>query len=169
MSRIRLGLILAASCLAASPVYAQMGMGGGGRSLGGYGAATISSSYSNNSGYAAPMANGRMLLPTPAGMGAGRLTTPGRIAETPIGGVLMGGSTPIGGSSAPGAMGRSSRSGMGMAPSVRMSPLPYGSGGMSGMSARMGGGMRRSPYGPGLGSPFRPPANLSGSSSMSMP
>ena len=139
-------------------------MGGMGRSLGGYGGPTITSYYSNAAGTSPAMANGRMLLPTPSGTMRGSSIS-GRIVETPIGGVMMGGSTPIGGSSAPGAMARSSR----MGSPARLMPAPYGSGGMTGMSPSMGAGMRRSPYGPGLSAPFRPPSSLPGTSTMGMP
>ena len=180
MARRTVLSILAIGALAtitSSPARAQMGMSGGGRSLGGYGGATITSYYGGGGGYAPAMGNGKAFVPSQGGTGGspGPMLSPGRIAETPIGGVMMGGPTAIGGISAPGSMGGRSgaRGGMGMGISSRSRmPAPYGS--VGGMGGNMGmssssGGMRRGTPGPGFGYPFRQPAAPGGPSSMSMP
>lgn len=157
------GMVLTLAILSARTVSAQMGgMSTGGRSLGGYGAGTIASYYGNGGGGPVlSISGGKIFIPTRGGLGV--MASPGRIGETPIGGVMMGGSTPIGGVSAPiGGMGR----GMG---STRFMPPAYGSGAMTGMGTGMGGAPRRSPPGPGLSYPFREPPSLAGSGSMAMP
>ena len=176
MILMAIGLLGAAAANHPSPLRGQMAMPGAGRSLGGYGAATISSYYvGSGGGYLPYTGGGSGFVPYRGGPGAGMgvVPIPRQVPTTPIGGMMMGG-TPIGGASLSGAMGSDLRGGMGMGGRSRppaLVPFGYegGLGGMSGMSATPPSGMRRVPSGLGFGSPFRMPPNLSGDPSMSMP
>jgi hypothetical protein len=172
-----IGVLGAAPAIGPSPVQGQMAMSGAGRSLGGYGASTISSYYGGSGGGYLPYTGGGSgFVPYRGGPGGGMgvVPIPRQVPTTPIGGVMMGG-TPIGGASLSGAMGMDSRGGMGMGSRSRPRALvPFGyegglGGGMSGMSATPPGGMRRVPSGPGFGYPFRMPPSLTGGSLMTMP
>src|SRR5271157_568670 len=165
--------------LCASPSRAQMSMTGGGRSLGGYGTATISSYYGGGGGGYVPyngQASGFVPYSGDFGGGIGSRPIPRRLPQTPIGGVMMA-ETPIGGSSLSGGISTRGAMGMGGRSSGARTFLPFGyeggigmSGGMSVMPSAGAGRMRRSTAGPGFGYPFRmPPSLLSGSSSMAMP
>ena len=118
----------------ASPSRAQMSMTDGGRSLGGYGTATISSYYGGGGGGYVPY-NGRAggFVPYSGdfGGGIGSRPIPRRLPQTPIGGVMMA-ETPIGGATLSGSMGARGAMGMGAdraapAPSCR-SAMKEGSG-----------------------------------------
>jgi hypothetical protein len=137
----------------ASPARAQMA--GAGRSLGGYGAATISSYYGRRGGPLIPSGGGggggyipyRGLQAREPGAAA--MMRPRRLAETPIGGAGMMG-PPIGGASRM------------MGPRIY---TPFGSRGGMGLGpgpARMPGGIGRGSRPPGLGYPFRQPPGLGG-------
>ncbi|WP_422929780.1 hypothetical protein [Singulisphaera sp. PoT] len=156
--------------------HAQMGMSGGGRSLGGYGASTIGSYYSTGSGASLPYnGNGLGFVGSRPGSGLGGSTSPisRRLPESNIGGSLMS-STPIGGGSFSSGMGSASRSGSAMSTnSAPRSFVPFGyegglGMGMGGGSSRMGTAQRGMP-GPGFGYPFRMPPSLGGPSGMAMP
>lgn len=177
---LRIGALLSVGLLlCASSSRAQMSMTGGGRSLGGYGTATISSYYGGGGGGYVPY-NGRASGFVPYsgdfGGGIGSRPIPRRLPQTPIGGVMMA-ETPIGGSSLSGGISTRGAMGMGGRSSGARTFLPFGyeggigmSGGMSVMPSAGAGRMRRSTAGPGFGYPFRmPPSLLSGSSSMAMP
>ena len=150
---------------------AQMAMSGGGRSLGGYGAATISSYYGNGGGYV-PY-NGRAGAIIPTGMSAA--TPPRTIPNVAIGGASMVAATPIGGISAAAGMGMGMGMGRGM--EARSGPRSYapllpgaGMGMGGGMGSRPGSvAIGRGPSGPGFGYPFRMPLEFGGSSTMGMP
>ena len=171
-----IGVLLVAPAIGLTPVQGQMAMPGAGRSLGGYGASTISSYYVGSGGGYLPYTGcGSGFVPYRGGPGAGMgvVPIPRQVPTTPIGGMMMGG-TPIGGASLSGAMGSDLRGGMGMGGRSRppaLVPFGYegGLGGMSGMSATPPSGMRRAPSGPGFGYPFRMPPSLTGGPSMSMP
>ena len=171
--------ILTFACLSAivpTPARAQMTMSGGGRSLGGYGAATITSYYSNGNGYV-PSGGRGGVLPLRGGagvMGTPRATRP--IPPTAIGGASMVASTPIGGISSGGGMGMGSRDGPGIGSGPRSGRrayaplLPGGGAGMAPMGGSTGSIGGRSPAGPGFGSPFRVPPDFGGgTSAMAMP
>jgi hypothetical protein len=148
-----------------------MAMPGTGRSLGGYGAATISSYYGGTAGGYMPYnGGGSGYLPYRGGSagGMGVQPIPRRLPESTIGGVMMP-TTPIGGASLSGGMGANARPGMGtMARSGPRSFTPFGY--ETGMSTMSGASAtRRAPSGPGFGYPFRMPPSLTGTSSMSMP
>lgn len=174
---IRGGLfVLGLVAFSAAPARAQMSMSGGGRSLGGYGASTIGSSYAGGGGgYIPYMGNGSGFVPYRSGQGGGMGVQPMRrqLPQTSIGGRMMA-ETPIGGASLS-SMAGSPRGGMAMGSrSPRGVGIPFGyeggigMGGMGMTSAGGRGSMRPGP-GPGFGYPFRMPAPLPGSSSMSMP
>jgi hypothetical protein len=157
------------------PSRGQMGMSGTGRSLGGYGAATIDSYYSRGGGAYLPY-NGRAGGFVPY-QGNGFSATPPpsrRLSQTPIGGVMMS-TTPIGGASLSGSGGRGGAMGP-RSRSVDRTLVPFGyeggigmGGGLVGTSMTRRNAARRS-TGPGFGSPFRMPLSLpGGSSSMTMP
>src|SRR5271165_2183531 len=168
---LRIGALLSVGLLlCASSSRAQMSMTGRGRSLGGYGAATISSYYGGGGGGYVPYngrASGFVAYSGDFGGGIGSRPIPRRLPQTPIGGVMMA-ETPIGGATL---------SGMGSRSSGARTFLPFGyeggigtNGTMSAMAPIGAGGRRQSPAGPGFGYPFRmPPSLLSGSSSMAMP
>lgn len=167
--RVSLSLLVLAT-IAARPAHAQMGMSGS-RSLGGYGAATITQYYSNNmSSYMPYNGNASGFVPYRGGYAGGFGTQPlaRRLPETSIGGALMP-MTAIGGSSLTGGVG--GMGGMGGAP-ARGALLPFGyEGGIGlGMSAvgtpmtKQGGMAARKPSGPGFGNPFRMPPDLAGAS-----
>jgi hypothetical protein len=176
-------VVVMAGCLAigTAPARGQMGggMGGAGRSLGGYGASTISSYYGGGGGGYLPY-NGQAGGFVPyRGSAIGSMSTqpiPRRLPQTPIGGVTMP-ETPIGGSSLSGGMGGSQGRGgaMGARPEGR-TLVPFGYEGGVGMGSGLVGtpmtrpsGTRRPTPGPGFGYPFRVPPSLSGpSSSMGM-
>jgi hypothetical protein len=177
---LRIGALLSVGLLlCASPSRAQMSMTGGGRSLGGYGTATISSYYGGGGGGYVPY-NGRASGFVPYsgdfGGGIGSRPIPRRLPQTPIGGVMMA-ETPIGGATLSGSMGARGGMDLGSRSSGARTFLPFGYEGGIGMSGTMSavapigaGGRRQSPAGPGFGYPFRmPPSLLSGSSSMAMP
>ena len=163
-----------------TPARAQMAMPGSGRSLGGYGAATISSYYGGGGGGYLPY-NGRASGFVPYrgnGIGGGMSTQPipRRLPQTPIGGVMMA-ETPIGGASlSSGMRGGNGRGGaMGTRPESR-TLVPFGYEGGIGMGNRIIGtpmtrqDRSRRATGPGFGYPFRIPPSLSGGSpSMAMP
>lgn len=156
---------------------AQMAMGRGGRSLGGYGAATIGSYYGGASGgYLPYTGGGGGFVPYRGGSSGGLGAQPisRRLPQTAIGGAMASG-TPIGGASL-GASMSAPRGAMGMSASeAARSRLPIGFDGTLGMGSMslMPGpsAMSRRPYGPGFGYPFAMPSSLSGASSgaMSMP
>jgi hypothetical protein len=176
MGGITLGITLVSDT---SSARAQMGMSGAGRSLGGYGAGTITSYYGGTSTTYVPY-NGDAsgFIPYNRGFGDEMSTRPAlrRIPETPIGGVMTA-ETPIGGASLTGGMGAAPRGGMGMGSQSRpRTYMPFGVGGGMGMGAGMvsiptsrASGMLRGPSGPGFGYPFRMPPSLTGAGSMSMP
>ena len=143
---------------------AQMAMPGSGRSLGGYGAAAISSYYgSGGGGYLPYTGGGGGFVPYRGGPGSGMGSTP-IPRQVPT--------TPIGGASLSGAMGIDSRGGMGLGSRLRpraLVPFGYEGGLGGGMSPLTTGAMRRAPSGPGFGYPFRMPPSLTGGASMSMP
>ncbi len=168
-----------------SPAGAQMAMSSGGRSLGGYGAGTISSYYGNGGGYMPTGGRGGGVLPLGGGPGVmGTPPAPRMIPQTAIGGASMVAATPIGGISATGGMSMGARrgSGMGTGMGARSRPgrrayaplLPgggMGTGLMTGTSG-MGIGRGRAPAGPGFGYPFRSPLEFGGGgggSGMGMP
>jgi hypothetical protein len=145
---------------------AQMaGMAGAGRSLGGYGAASIASYYGGTGGGYLPYAGGGGgFVPYRGGPGGGMGLPPVARAtpSTSIGGAMMS-ATPIGGASLSG-MGMPARMG-------RRTLIPFGYEGglgMGGMPSARPGGMREA-SGPGFGYPFRMPPSLPGTSSMGMP
>ncbi len=174
------GLFLLSLAFSVVPtnVRAQMAMSGSGagRSLGGYGASAIGSYYSSgNTGYLPYNGNGSGFIASRPGLGLGASAAPvsRRVLDTTVGGMMMT-TTPIGGSSLPGSMGSASRSSMGMrTTSQPRSFIPYGYEGGLGMGSGMGAApmssSRRSPTGPGFSYPFRMPAGLGGSGSMTMP
>jgi hypothetical protein len=172
-------MLVWASTVGAPSARAQMAMAGGSRSLGGYGASTISSYYSaGGTSYLPYAGNSRGFIPYSggAGGGMGAMASPRWIPATPIGGAMAPGQTAIGGASVPGGMGTATRGGMGMGTgSGPRTYTLYGSMGGAGMGGDMSatgrpGGRRRSPTGPGLGNPFRMPPSLPGSGgSMSVP
>ena len=152
-----------------------MAMPDASRSLGGYGAATISSYYGSESGGYLPYngsAGGVVPYSGGNGGGPGVQTIPRRLSSTPIGGSMMA-QTPIGGASLAGGMGSSLRGGMGMAATTGfrgLFPAGYETGvGMNRMGMTSRGGMRRPAIGPGFGSPFRMPPSLNAGPAMSMP
>jgi hypothetical protein len=162
------GILLVGTIVAigAAPARAQMGMAGTGRSLGGYGAATIGQYYSSGMTTYVPYSGGAGGYVPYQGGYAGGFGIPWvsrRLPQTPIGGMSMS-MTPVGGASRPGG---------------RMFQ-PFGFQGTIGLESSMVGtpmtkqaGMRRTPSGPGFGYPFRMPVDLSGSpsgtSTMAMP
>ena len=143
-----IGVLWAVLAIGPSPVRGQMAMPGAGRSLGGYGASTISSYYGESGGGYLPYSGGGSgFVPYRGGPGGemGVVPIPRQVPTTPIGGVMRGG-TPIGGALLSGTMGMDSRGGMGMGSRSRpraLVPFGYegGLGGMSGMSATMPGGI----------------------------
>lgn len=147
-------------------------MPGGGRSLGGYGASTISSYYGGGNGGYLPY-NGRAsgFVPYSGGYGGGLgvQPIPRRLPETPIGGAMMA-ETPIGGASLSGGVGMGTTRGS-------RAIVPFGYEGRIGMGGGLIGtpmtrqrAMRRSPSGLGFGYPFRMPPGLTGvTSPMAMP
>jgi len=159
--------------------HAQMAMSGGGRSLGGYGASTITSYYGGGGGYLPYNGAGSGILPASGGVGVmSGQPAPRMIPQSPVGGSSMVAATPIGGISAAGGMGpgMDPRGGRGMgarSPRRAYAPLLPGGGMTGGMGGTRSGGMGggRSAAGPGLGSPFRMPMEFGGggSSSMGMP
>jgi hypothetical protein len=172
-ARLRMAFVVAGIAWLGTPsARAQMSMGGGRRSLGGYGASTIGSYYGGGGGYAPYMGNASGFLPYRTGQGGGMGREPARrsLAETAIGGATMA-RTPIGGGSLLGAVGNS-RGGMGMR---ARSFLPFGYEGGIGMAGGMGESSMsrpntpRRPSSPGFGYPFQLPTPLSGPTSMAMP
>lgn len=167
LRKARAGLLLGAVLVAMGipSARAQMGMSGGGRSLGGYGAATIGQYYSSGMGSYMPYnGNASGFVPYRGGYagGLGVQPIPRRLPQTPIGGVAMP-TTPIGGASLSGGMGAGTRGGMG-AGAGRRAFLPFGYEGGIGMGMGAIGapmtkqaGMRRASSGPGFGYPFQMP------------
>lgn len=159
------GLLLVAT----GPARAQSGMPGGGRSLGGYGAATIGRYYSSGTTAYMPYSGGGGYVPYQGGPGGGFAVRPvsRALPQTPIGGSSMA-TTPIGGASL-GTVDMAGRAGTRKFESFRFS---------SGLGSDMIGrpmtrqaGMRKGSTGPGFGYPFRVPPDLvngSGGSSSSM-
>ena len=144
-------LAIAASLLAfASPARAQMGISGASRPLGGYGAATIASSYTSGGGSVPYMANG-------GGVG---------LVPAPRASASMGSATPIGGSSALGTMGQVGMRSLSPGRRVYGPLLPAGGMGSTGRAPGMS---RTDRIGLGFGSPFRQPPSLGGPSAMGMP
>lgn len=164
---LAMGILLAADV--ACP--GQMAMSGAGRSLGGYGAATISSYYVSGAGGYVPYAGGgRGFVPVAGGPGGGLgvQPVPRRLPTTAIGGTMMG-ATPIGGASLGGGRGMSQ-------PGGRRAYLPWGDEAGAGMldgplmrPMSRPGAASRARSGPGFGYPFRMPPSLPGSSTMAMP
>lgn len=154
--------------VATGSARAQSGMSGGGRSLGGYGAATIGRYYSSGTTAYMPYSGGGY-VPYQGGPGGGFAVrpVPRALPQTPIGGTSMA-ATPIGGASLrAGAM--TDRSGTRRSESFRFSS-GLGSD-MIGRPMTQQSSMRRGSSGPGFGYPFRVPPNLvngSGGSSPSM-
>ncbi len=169
---IPVGLILMGGILAIGTpsARAQMGMGGAGRSLGGYGGATIGQYYSSGTTSYMPYDGGAggwvPYQGGPAGgFGIGLVSR--RLPQTPIGGISMP-MTPIGGASRPGGMATAARGRMGADAGGRVFQ-PFGYEGGIGMESRMIGTPmtrqgRRSPLGPGFRYPFAIPPSLSGPS-----
>ena len=162
-----------------SQARAQMAMPSSNRSLGGYGASTLSSySGGGNGGYLPYNGRASGFVPYAGsyGGGLGVQPIPRRLPQTSIGGAMMA-ETPIGGSSLSGGMGGAARGGMGMGSrSGSRTLVPFGYEGGIGVGSGMIGtpmtkrsGMRRSAPGPGFGYPFRMPPDLTTGSSMSMP
>jgi hypothetical protein len=173
---IPLGVLLVAglTAIGSTPARAQMGMSGAGRSLGGYGAATIGRYYTSGMGSYMPYnGNASGFIPYRGGYagGLGLQRIPRRLPQTPIGGTSMP-MTSIGGASLPGGMAAGTRDGMGMgAVAGRRTFAPFGyeggigmgmSGGMIGTPMTKQAGMRRTPSGPGFGYPFQMPADRPG-------
>ncbi len=167
------GLILMGVFLAIGTptVQAQMGIGGAGRSLGGYGGATIGQYYGGGTTTYMPYNGGAGgWVPyhggSAGGFSIGRVSR--RLPQTPIGGASMP-MTPIGGASRPGGMAAGARGGMGTGASGRVyQPFGYEGGigvegGMVGTPMTRQGG-QRSPLGPGFRYPFATPPSLSGPS-----
>ncbi|MHB1559469.1 MAG: hypothetical protein ACYC61_18630 [Isosphaeraceae bacterium] len=151
------------------PARAQSGMSGGGRSLGGYGAATIGRYYSSGTTAYMPYSGGGGYVPYQGGPGGGFAVRPvsRALPQTPIGGTSMA-ATPIGGASL-GAGAMTDRSGTRRFESFRFSS-GLGSD-MIGRPMTQPSGLRRGLTGPGFGYPFRVPPDLvngSGGSSPSM-
>ncbi|MGC8638797.1 MAG: hypothetical protein ACP5XB_02830 [Isosphaeraceae bacterium] len=150
-----------------SATRAQMVTPGAGRSLGGYGAVTISRYYSNDMSSYIPYSGSNYI--TYRGGYAGGLGAPPisrRLPQTPLGGFSMP-TTSIGGTSLTGGL-TSGAGGMGAA-AGRGGYLPFGyeggigiGGGMIGTPMTRQAGMGRKPAGPGFGSPFRMPPDLPG-------
>ncbi|HWE39157.1 MAG TPA: hypothetical protein VG406_21590 [Isosphaeraceae bacterium] len=138
------------------PARGQLGMSGGRRSLGGYGAATIGSYYSTTSGGFAPY-NGRAGGFVPF-RGDSLGVQPSRRPTTPIGGASA-----VGMATSPATAGVT----MDRRPPM-FRPL-YGP--MSDPLSMGMGRMARSPLGPGLGYPFTMPPVPSGgvAGGMAMP
>lgn len=158
-----------------SPAMWQMTVSGSGRSLGGYGA-SAAASYYGGGGYM-PYNGSGGYIPFRGGYGAGMgaLPVPRLLPQTPIGGVMTS-STPIGGASLAGGMGRTSRDAMGAESRTTVrTPLPFGDagglgmGGLGTMTTSGIGVTGQAPPGPGFGYPFRMPPPLPGTSSLSMP
>lgn len=155
--------------VAASSARAQSGMSGGGRSLGGYGAATIGRYYSSGTTAYIPYSGGGGYVPYQAGPGGGFAVRPvsRALPQTPIGGNSMA-ATPIGGASL-GAGAMNVRTG-----GRRFESFRFSSGLGSDMTGRpmtRQSSTRRGSTGPGFGYPFRVPPDLvngSGGSSPSM-
>lgn len=154
--------------VATGAARAQSGMSGGGRSLGGYGAATIGRYYSSGTTAYMPYSGGGY-VPYQGGPGGGFTVrpVPRALPQTPIGGISMA-ATPIGGASL-GAGAMTDRPGTRRTESFRFS---------SGLGTDMIGrpmtqqsSRQRGTSGPGFGYPFRVPPDLvngSGGSSSSM-
>jgi hypothetical protein len=142
------------------PAWGQMGMSGGRRSLGGYGAATIGSYYGSNTGGYVPY-NGKAGGFVPF-RGDSLGVQPSRRPTTPIGGASALGMA-IGSREPMRSMAR-------RAPTFRPFYGPMNEPSWMGMGLEMGR-MTRSPLGPGLGYPFTMPPTLSGglAGGMAMP
>jgi hypothetical protein len=164
---ILVGLNFLAVAVGGTPAArAQMSMSGGGRSLGGYGAATIGQYYSSGMGTYMPYnGNASGFVPYRGGYtgGLGVQTISRRLPQTPIGGVSMP-MTSIGGASLRGGMAAGTRDGMGMgAVAGRRAFAPFGyegsvwMGGMVGTPMTRQAGMMRKPSGPGFSYPFQMP------------
>ena len=161
--------LLLAGVVGTPATQAQMGMSGSGRSLGGYGAATITQYYTNGMGTYMPYnGNASGFVPYRGGYSGGLGAPPisRRLPQTPLGGFSMP-TTSIGGTSLTGGL-TSGAGGMGAA-AGRGGYLPFGYEGGIGMGGGMIGtpmtrqvGMGRKPSGPGFGSPFRMPPDLPG-------
>lgn len=171
--RLSVGLILMGGILAIGTptAQAQMGTAGAGRSLGGYGGATIGQYYGGGTTTYMPYNGGAGgWVPYQGGytggFGIGRISR--RLPQTPIGGASMP-MTPIGGASRPGGIG-AARARMGTGAGGRVYQ-PFGYEGGIGLEGGMVGtpmirqGGRRSPLGPGFRYPFATPPSLSGPSS----
>ncbi len=167
LRRIFVGLFLVGA-MGTPSGRAQMGMSGAGRSLGGYGAATIGQYYSSGMGIYMPYTGDASgFIPYRGGYagGLGVQPIPRRLPQTPVGGGSMP-MTPIGGASLSGGMTAGTRGGMGTA-TDRRTFLPFGyeggirmGGGMIGTPMTKQAGMRRAPSGPGFGYPFRMPPEV---------
>jgi hypothetical protein len=167
-----LACVLLAGAIHSPAAQGQMGMSGAGRSLGGYGAATIGQYYSNGMGSYMPYnGNASGFVPYRGGSTGGLGVQPvlRRLPQTPVGGVSMP-MTPIGGASLSGFMTSGTRSVGGMGNVAPRIFVPFGYEGGIGMDRSVIGtlmtqpaGMRRPPSGPGLGYPFRTPDSGLGS------
>jgi hypothetical protein len=158
---------LAVAVVGPPAAWAQMSMSGGGRSLGGYGAATIGRCYSSGMGTYMPYnGNASGFVPYRGGYagGLGVQTISRPLPQTPIGGVSMP-MTSIGGTSLPGGRAASTPGGMGMEPGAGRGVFALfgydwgiGMGGyMIGTPMTKQAGMRRMPSRPGFGYPFQMP------------
>lgn len=164
------GFLLIFGAIGTPSVRAQMGMPGAGRSLGGYGAASIGQYYSSGMGTYMPYnGNASGFVPYRGGSagGLGVQPIPRRLPQTPVGGISMP-MTPIGGASLPGGMAAGTRGGMGAGAGRRVfASFGYEGGigmggGMIGTPMTKQAGMRRSPSGPGFGYPFQMPPDVLG-------
>ncbi len=147
--------------IGAPSARAQVGMPGAGRSLGGYGAATIGQYYSSGMTTYIPYngnAGGYVSYQGGYAGGFGVPSVSRRLPQTPIGGISMP-ITPIGGVSTPGGMGAGGRGG-GFAPFGYEGRTGLGAGMIGTPMTKQRGG--RSPLGPGFGYPFRTPTNRAG-------
>ncbi len=152
------GLLLVAgiTAIGAPSVQAQVGMARAGRSLGGYGSATIGQYYSNRTSSYLPY-NGRAggFIPyrgDDAG-GFGFQPISRRLPQTSIGGISMP-TTPIGGISTPGGMGVFAGRGL-FAPFGYEGGIGLGAGMIGTPLTKQGG--RLTSLGLGFGYPFRMP------------
>jgi hypothetical protein len=171
MQGISAGLLFLAFMLVGTPLArAQTDMSSAGRSLGGYGAATIGRYYGSGMGTYMPYngnASGFISYQGGYAGGLGAQPISRRLPQTPIGGVSMP-MTSIGGTSLTSQMsaGMRGRMGAGLARGV-FAPFGYEGGIGMGMGAigtpmTRQAGMRRTRSGPGFGYPFQMPADLSG-------
>ncbi|MFI5456078.1 MAG: hypothetical protein ACHRXM_11575 [Isosphaerales bacterium] len=154
-------LIGGITLIGAPAAQAQMGTPGAGRSLGGYGEATIGRYYSSGmTSYMPYNGSAGGFIPYRGGYAGGFGFEPisRRVPQTPIGGISMP-MTPIGGASLSGGMGAGAGRGV-FAPFGYEGGIGLGAGMIGTPMTKQGG--RRSPLGPGFGYPFRTPSNLAG-------